>query len=312
MTETGFARRDWRESHAALHVPRWKQAVYALLRPLMAARARRYLSDRFLTETRPDAVFFTRGTPLAWRRRWGARRANLASATLLVQGTGTGWDVVSWAALGPARIVATDLYPFPESWEEIARHCRDAFGVTVEFRAVPLEDHGFIADGSIDICASDAVFEHCTELEAVLSETRRILRPGGTVYATYGPLWFAPGGDHFSGRGGLHTVYNHIALEPEAYRRYFEAERAAVEDFQSGGRYVVLDLFSKLTTRQYLAAYARAGLLRDGLILELSPDALAFRRRFPDRFQAVLVRNAQHCTADDLLVKANFIRLVKA
>lgn len=311
MTETEFTKADWRASLASQEKPWWKDAAYSVLRPVLSANARRRLSPAFLAEIRPDAVFFTRGTPSSWRRRWGAARVTLGEATVLVQGTGVGWDAVSWAAMRPRRLIATDLFAFDESWEEIARHCRDAFGVTVEFRVAPLEDHGFLADGSVDLCASDAVLEHCTDLAAVLAESRRVLRPGGTLYATYGPIWFAPGGDHFSGRDGLASAYNHVALDADAYRRYFAGARKPVENYQSGGRYVELDLFSKLTTREYLAAYAAAGLARDRLILEVSPDALAFRRRWPDRFRAILDRNAPRCTADDLLVKANFVRLVK-
>jgi SAM-dependent methyltransferase len=230
---------------------------------------------------------------------------------VLVQGTGTGWDAASWAALRPAKVIATDLFSFAESWEEIARFCRDEFGVPVEFRQAPLEDHAFLADGAVDLCASDAVFEHCTDLAAVLAESRRLLRPRGTIYATYGPMWYAPGGDHFSGRDGLAAVYNHVALEPDAYKAYFDTQRRAEESFQSGGRYVELDLFSKLTTREYVAAYDAAGLKRDALIVELSPDALAFRKRWPDRFADILARNAPRCTTDDLIVKANFVRLRK-
>ncbi|MPY69617.1 MAG: methyltransferase domain-containing protein [Alphaproteobacteria bacterium] len=311
MTETEFTTADWRATLAGQERAWWKDAAYAVLRPVLSANARRRLSPGFLAEIRPDAVFFTRGTPLAWRRRWGAARVTLGDATVLVQGTGTGWDAASWAAMRPRRLIATDLFAFDGSWEEIARHCRDAYGVTVEFRAAPLEDHGFLADGSVDLCASDAVLEHCTDLAAVLAESRRVLRPGGTLYATYGPIWFAPGGDHFSGRDGLASAYNHVALAADAYRRCFEAARKPVENFQSGGRYVELGLFSKLTTREYLAAYAAAGLARDRLILEISPDALAFRRRWPDRFRAILDRNAPRCTADDLLVKANFVRLIR-
>jgi SAM-dependent methyltransferase len=190
--------------------------------------------------------------------------------------------------LHPQRIIATDLFSFDESWEQVARHCHDRFSVPVEFRAAPLEDHSFLGSGSVDLCASDAVFEHCTNLRAVLGETHRLLRAGGSVYATYGPLWFAPGGDHFSGRGGLYNVYNHIALSADDYRHYFKNHRSETEGFQSGGRYVELGLFSKLTTGQYLAAFAEAGFDRDGLIIELATKAPPFRRQFPAAFTAIL------------------------
>jgi len=84
-----------------------------------------------------------------------------------------------------------------------------------------------------------------------MRETHRVLKPDGRVYATYGPLWYSPGGDHFSGRGGLRNAYNHLLLDPGQYEAYFEEHLEDSEDAQSGGRYVRLGLFSYLTTDGY-------------------------------------------------------------
>ena len=311
MTNSAFETTDWRVSDRVQRKSLVKRAAYGVLRPFLSARAARYLSPSFRQQVRPDAVYFTRGTPEEWRRQWGARHVALSEATILVQGAGTGWEVVAWAGMKPCRIIATDLYPFDDSWEEIAAECRDRFGVTAEFREAALEDHAFLASGSIDLCASAAVFEHCRDLDAVLAESSRLLRPGGSLYAAYGPLWYAPGGDHFSGRDGLASAYNHIALENDAYEEYVAANLLPREDFQSGGRYVELDLFSRLGTRSYLAAFEKAGLSRDGLVIELSPDALSFRRQYSDRWQALLARQSGQCDSDDLMIKANFVRLLK-
>jgi SAM-dependent methyltransferase len=155
------------------------------------------------------------------------------------------------------------------------------------------------------------VLEHCRDLNSVLAESRRLLRPGGSFYAAYGPLWFGPGGDHFSGRDGLESIYNHLVLDEGDYGAYVKSHLQPREDFQSGGRYVELDLFSRLTTRGYLAAFEGAGFIRDGLVVELSPDALSYRRRFPERWQALMARLDGQCDTDDLIIKANFVRLLK-
>jgi len=308
---TQFEKTAWRKQYRSSSRGLTKRIVYYFTRPLISWHHTRLLSPDTLERCKPDLVIGPRGLPLETRHRWASAKVKRSEATILVQGTGTGWDVISWAVLRPRRIVATDLYPFDESWAAIADHCRKRFGVDVEFRQAPLEDHAFLPDSSVDLCGSDAVFEHCRDLAAVLRETRRVLKRGGTLYTAYGPMWFCASGDHYSGRGGIEHVFNHVLLEPASYRRYFDAQINAVEDFQSGGRYVELDLFSKLTTSEYLAKFSEAGFRVDSLIVEVSSDALRFKRRFPERFAALVARWSPRCMPDDFLIKGNIVRLTK-
>jgi SAM-dependent methyltransferase len=298
---------DWVRQDAAARTPAWKRHLYRVLRPALDLEGRRHLSPAALARWRPDFVFTRRGLPLEARRALAVERLDLARTTLLVQGTGSGWDLLSWAELRPARILATDAYAFA-SWEPIARHCRDRFGVRVDFHEAPLEALPFIASRSIDLAASDAVFEHVRDLPGVLAETARVLKPRGAVYASVGPLWYTAGGDHFSARGPLADVFAHIDRDPEDFRRFFDANRHPVEDFQSGGRYVELDLFSKLTLDAYLGAFRDVKLDTEHLALQVSHLALDFVRRYPDRVPAILARHP-HLSADDLRVAGFVVRL---
>ena len=79
-----------------------------------------------------------------------------------------------------------------------------------------------------------------------------------------------------------------------------------MEDFQSGGRYVELDLFSKLTTGQYVAEFNRAGFDLDEIILEVTDGGVDFKRRRTEWFEAMLSRGI---ASDDLLLKANLVIL---
>jgi len=91
------------------------------------------------------------------------------------------------------------------------------------------------------------------------------------------------------------------------YDEYVAAFASAEADAQGGARYVALDLFSRLTTQQYLDAFARASLTVVDLRLEISAQAVAFRRRWPDR--AAMIARRWGITPDDLVVKANFVIL---
>lgn len=234
------------------------------------------------------------------------RHLDLKNADVLVQGTGTGWDAALWASMRPRRVVAVDLFPFEENRAEIQALCREEWNVPVEFVSTPLDSLAFLKDRSIDLCVSDAVFEHCRDLPAVMRESRRVLRRGGALYASYGPLWFPPGGDYFSGRGGLTNAFAHVGFEPQAYKECFDRNLRDAEGFQSGGRYVKLGLFSKLVTKNYLRVFRDEGFECESLILEMSPKAFEFERL------AAMVRSLpEECGADDLRIKSNLVRLLR-
>ena len=187
-------------------------------------------------------------------------------------------------------------------------HAESSGFATPTFAVSGLETLPF-AHGSFDLAVSDAVFEHCKDLETVLTETKRVLRPGGFVYATYGPMWFCLGGDHFSGRGGLTNGYNHIELDSDDYQKYFREMLVAEEDAQSGGRYVELDLFSKLKTAEYLDIFNRCGFRVIDLILEVEPLALQFRKEFPERFNGILRKYPWVLCRGSCIDQGNFVIL---
>jgi hypothetical protein len=100
-------------------------------------------------------------------------------------------------------------------------------------------------------------------------------------------------------------------LSPDAYKVYVEEQRLVAEGFQNGYRYIELDLFSRLTTGDYLAAFRTAGFRTDAVILELSSPGLRFRRAFPSRYAQLLEETQHRCAPDDLIVKANLVKLTR-
>jgi SAM-dependent methyltransferase len=294
--------------YSRFHASPWKMGIIALLRPAFHWQGRQSLSSAFLKSMPAGTkVIHQHGYPLKARRQWVNKWSPLQGSRILIQGTGSGWDALSWLPFRPQSVTGVDLFSFQQSWEKVRSHARSSGLAEPLFSVSGLESLPF-APGSFDLAVSDAVFEHCRDLESVLKETKRVLRPGGFVYATYGPMWFCLGGDHFSGRGGLTHGYNHIELDGEAYKQYFQEMLVADEDAQSGGRYVELDLFSKLKTSEYLDIFSRCGFKVVDLILEVEPLALEFKEKFPERFKGIL-HKYPGLTADDLLIKTHLVIL---
>jgi SAM-dependent methyltransferase len=299
---------DWRTQLRAASSPVWKQVLYTASRCGIDLLARRRLSRAARARWRPDWVSFGRGFPFEYRLRWGLAGMDIRKSVLLVQGVGTGWEIPLYAQLRPARLIATDMCSF-ETWPEIATHCDKQFGVKVEFHQTPLEEHSFLADGSVDACISNAVFEHCRDLAAVLRESRRVLRRAGRVFAAFGPLWYSASGDHFCTSGGLENAYAHVDRDAAAYRAFFEAQRRPYEDFQSGGRYVELDLFSKLSADRYFELFTRAGFSRTGLIVYMQSLAFQYERAFPEAWAKLLTRLQGQADADELRLAGLVVRM---
>jgi SAM-dependent methyltransferase len=306
----GFFVHSWKTNLMAARRSGYKEVLYKGFRPLSTLLNRRFVGPVALGGVRPRWVLRERGLPWATRRKWATQGRKLDGKTLMVQGTGNGWDAVDWAGHArPARIIGVDVYSF-DSWPEVVQYTSSTLHVSMSFCQASLGALPMIFDASIDLCASDSVLEHVSNLDAVMRETWRVLRPGGVVYACYGPLWHCAGGDHFSGRGGLQNSFNHLLLSRSDYRRYVEDHLQSREDFQSGGRYIGLNLFSYLRTRDYLQAYRDIGFKIEELIIEISSVALRFKRYLPSRF-ALLSKVHPHCDGADFLIKTNLVRLRK-
>lgn len=228
---------------------------------------------------------------------------------VLIVGCGTAWNIGQWLRLKPTEVVGVDLYSFKRAWAEV-QTVSQQHGIEGRFFQTSLTDLSLIPDGWADVAVSDNVLEHVIDLEAALLQIYRKLRNGGVFCADYGPLWYAPGGDHYSGRGGLHQVYNHLLLSPTMYMTYFRQHLQREEDPQAGARYVPLGLFSKLSSDQYLALYAHLNLKRRFLAVETCPLALRFKQVFANEWQLLLQRYPT-VREEEFSIKAHYVIVQK-
>jgi len=307
MPDNAFVVHDWLTEAKAYEIGLSKRLFYAAARPLSDRAIQRHVAGLAVPRY-ASRIISERGYHVPFRRDWASSGIDMASTTVLVQGTGTGWDLIRWAVLRPKAIVAVDCFEF-ESWGQIATYCRNEFGVTVDFIQGSLEHLPEFADESIDLVVSDAVYEHCTNLTAVMAETRRLLKTGGRVYAAYGPLWYCASGDHFSGRDCLESSYNHLVLGESEYADYVKRHTHDHENIQDGVRYIHLNLFSRMTTEEYTAAFIAQGFSVDDLWLEISARAIAYRRAFPDKYRQILAK----CGISEIdgLIKTHLLRMHK-
>ena len=119
-------------------------------------------------------------------------------------GCGYGEDAIEMASRGPRRVIGLDIR---ERALVDARAHAQAAGVADRcvFSTQILE--------RVDVIVSLDAFEHFAHPAEVLCQMRRLLKPSGAVYISFGPTWFHPYGGHlFSVFPWAHLVFTERAL----------------------------------------------------------------------------------------------------
>ncbi len=223
-----------------------------------------------------------RGNDYASHRRRLNRQFGIRDKKIFIAGCGTGRDAVSWLRHHPANLVGLDYFNYAKAWRTVTDVFREKYPRTaVSFRQGDLNDLSTFGEGEFDIVGSDAVFEHLKEPSTVCREWNRILKPGGILYATFGPLWYGWHGDHFSGWDCLETGFNHIALSPQEYQVYLDQKPFTEHSEEDGRTWIENGLFSYLKPAQYLDVLAASGFDRKYVGVIIEPRALACLERRP-------------------------------
>lgn len=119
------------------------------------------------------------------RRRWNAYWSlydrllewNVRGRHVLVVGCGFGDDAIRLALMG-AKVSACDISP---DSVEIARERAGRHGVTLDLGVMPAETLAY-ADDSFDAVVLVDILHH-VDIPAAMQEIRRVLRPGGRIFA---------------------------------------------------------------------------------------------------------------------------------
>lgn len=283
-----------------LPLPTWseqlKRPLRRLLYPTWNALVSPRLAARYAREDfRPDLwLWGQRGNDYERQRGRVDRFRPLAGCDVFVAGCGTGRDLESWVAMKPRRVVGLDWFSYERAWglwrERFARTAPD---VEVRFDQADLSRLDDIPGASFDVVGSDAVFEHLKDLPKVLEQFHRVLRPGGMLYATFGPLWHAWGGDHVSGYDSLESGFNHLLLDEKAWRDYLDGMGEQAHSEHDGRTWIEHDLFSRLRPVEYLDYLHTAGFKRCFVGAIVDPRAVAFLKRCPEKAQHLLARHSE-------------------
>ena len=125
---------------------------------------------------------------------------------------------------------------YTKSWN-IVREYTKKYKIDTEIEFHRGDFVNFETNEKFDFIVSDAVFEHCTDLNTVVSKCFKYLNNKGIMYASYGgPMWLTYGGDHFSGRDEVNNGFNHLLLDTEDYNKYVEKNIGSFEyELNEGG-----------------------------------------------------------------------------
>jgi SAM-dependent methyltransferase len=212
-----------------------------------------------------------------------------------------GEDVQFWLRRGVHRLEGIDVYGLDEHWKTIVPALRDRWHVPVAFQQGSIENIPF-PDDEFDVMVSAAVLEHVRNIGAMVDETARVLRPGGFALHSFGPLYYCFGADHCIAAYGSEAGYDHLLLDEADYQSRIadKAHFKAATGNADLAFWALNDQFSFATAVDYISQFKRK-LSIDYLVAKISPEGLAYRDAFPDKWRKLLDAGIGEA---DLLVKS--------
>jgi SAM-dependent methyltransferase len=186
--------------------------------------------------------------------------------TVLDFGCSHGGAVMYYAEQGAAKVIGVDVADGQlRLAERYLRHADPDGKLPVEIRK-GTHDATPVDDASIDLLMCADVFEHVLDPAQVLREWKRMLKPGGRAYVSFGPLWYHPHGVHLWEI--FPAPWTHVVFPEKtvvAARHYLKQDAL---DPAVITRYADLG-FNQMTVSRFLKLLKRSGL--EAEVLDLCP-----------------------------------------
>lgn len=161
-----------------------------------------------------ELEYFNRGkaeNSKFWSRFEGVQ--SLKGVRVLDVGCGNGSLCVDMALSGAARVVGIDISNnIIEFAKENLSKNYPGFKDIVDFKCCDISD---LSDCGFDMIVSKDSCEHILNLDSVLAEMKKKVRPMGSIYIGFSPLYNSPYGDHKRIRALLpwgHLIFNESFL----------------------------------------------------------------------------------------------------
>ncbi|MFH1645999.1 MAG: class I SAM-dependent methyltransferase [Candidatus Omnitrophota bacterium] len=208
------------------------------------------------------------------------RFCKIRGANVLVPGIGYGRNLAYLAAFKPSRIVCFDIFDYPEEWAYMKNEIYRSFGVEVDFYKGDFKSLPANCEESFDLIVTDAVLEHVKDMPLFIDFSRKYLKDRGLFYASFGPIWYGPGGDHLSwGREGL---FDHLLLPEEEYINRIRVRCADPEPDSADGAFIAKNsLYSYLSVKDYLGAFVSSDFEKLLAYAKISTEAISYLRKRP-------------------------------
>lgn len=164
-------------------------------------------------------------------------------------GCGSGYQAVSMAIKGASFVVGVDIRE--ELFIEGIKLARE-HGVNEKVQFIAKMEDNFC--DYFDIILSQNSFEHYEEPLTIMVFWKKILKPKGKIYITFGPPWYAPYGSHshfFTKLPWVNLLFNESTVMK--VRSHFRSDGAKRYEEVEGG-------LNKMTVRKFQEIIKKSGL----------------------------------------------------